>query len=72
MSIQNLAIVFGPTLFSQMAPTTDANGQMNGGMADAGHQNKVRSSDYSFYLSSDHSLSGYTNHIGALRGQLRR
>lgn len=41
MSIQNLAIVFGPTLFSQLAPTTGANGQMNGGMADAAHQNKV-------------------------------
>jgi hypothetical protein len=41
MSIQNLAIVFGPTLFGQMAPSTSANGQMKGGMADAAHQNKV-------------------------------
>jgi len=41
MSIQNLAIVFGPTLFGQVAPSTGANGQMNGGMADAAHQNKV-------------------------------
>jgi Rho GTPase-activating protein RGD1 len=41
MSIQNLAIVFGPTLFGQMAPTV--NGHMNGNntMADAAHQNKV-------------------------------
>lgn len=41
MSIQNLSIVFGPTLFGQVAPGTDVNGQANGGMADAGHQNKV-------------------------------
>jgi hypothetical protein len=41
MSIQNLAIVFGPTLFSQMAPSAGANGQMNGGMEDAAHQNKA-------------------------------
>ena len=41
MSIQNLAIVFGPTLFGQIAPSMDAHGQANGGMADAGHQNKV-------------------------------
>lgn len=41
MTVQNLAIVFGPTLFGIMAPTTDQNGQMNGGMADAAHQNKV-------------------------------
>ena len=39
MSVQNLAIVFGPTLFGQIAP--NMNGQMNG-MADAGLQNKVR------------------------------
>ena len=42
MSIQNLAIVFGPTLFGQVPASTDANGQVNGGMADAAHQNKVR------------------------------
>ena len=41
MSLQNLAIVFGPTLFGQMAPSTGANGQAHGGMADAAHQNKV-------------------------------
>ncbi|KII87261.1 hypothetical protein PLICRDRAFT_55243 [Plicaturopsis crispa FD-325 SS-3] len=40
MSIQNLAIVFGPTLFGQMAPPNGASGQMNG-MADAAHQNKA-------------------------------
>ena len=39
MSVQNLAIVFGPTLFSQAQP--GVNVQMNG-MADAGLQNKVR------------------------------
>ncbi|KZT07421.1 RhoGAP-domain-containing protein [Laetiporus sulphureus 93-53] len=38
MSIQNLAIVFGPTLFGQRAP--DLNGQING-MADASLQNKA-------------------------------
>lgn len=39
MSVQNLAIVFGPTLFMQAQP--GPNGQING-MADAGLQNKVR------------------------------
>lgn len=40
MSMQNLAIVFGPTLFGQIAA---ANGQANGGgMADAPYQNQVR------------------------------
>ena len=72
MSIQNLAIVFGPTLFSQVAPSTSANGQMNGGMADAGHQNKVRFGEYSIYLPSELPQSGYSNHIGALQGHLRR
>ncbi|KZT66142.1 RhoGAP-domain-containing protein [Daedalea quercina L-15889] len=38
MSVQNVAIVFGPTLFGQLAP--NMNGQMNG-MADAGLQNKA-------------------------------
>lgn len=38
MSVQNIAIVFGPTLFGLLAP--GMNGQMNG-MADAGLQNKV-------------------------------
>lgn len=41
MSVQNLAIVFGPTLFKQAQ--TGVNGNMNG-MADAGLQNKARSS----------------------------
>lgn len=40
MSVQNLAIVFGPTLFGQGQP--GLNGQLNG-MADASLQNKVRS-----------------------------
>lgn len=39
MTIQNLAIVFGPTLFKQAQP--GVNGNMNG-MADAGLQNKAR------------------------------
>src|SRR5262245_3099941 len=39
MSVQNLAIVFGPTLFGQVQP--GLNGAMNG-MADASLQNKVR------------------------------
>lgn len=39
MSIQNLAIVFGPTLFKQAMP--GVNGNVNG-MADAPLQNKVR------------------------------
>lgn len=38
MSMQNLAIVFGPTLFGVGAPTS---GQGNGGMADATLQNLV-------------------------------
>ncbi|GJE93311.1 RhoGAP-domain-containing protein [Phanerochaete sordida] len=38
MSVQNLAIVFGPTLFKQATP--GANGNMNG-MADASQQNKA-------------------------------
>ncbi|EPT01218.1 hypothetical protein FOMPIDRAFT_1145269 [Fomitopsis schrenkii] len=38
MSVQNIAIVFGPTLFGLLAP--GMNGQMNG-MADAGLQNKA-------------------------------
>ena len=38
MTIQNLAIVFGPTLFMQAQPS--ANGNMNG-MADASLQNKA-------------------------------
>lgn len=39
MTIQNLAIVFGPTLFKQAQP--GVNGNMNG-MADASLQNKAR------------------------------
>ncbi|KAF8216480.1 RhoGAP-domain-containing protein [Mycena galopus ATCC 62051] len=38
MSVQNLAIVFGPTLFGQMKPNP-TNGSTDGGMADATHQN---------------------------------
>jgi len=42
MSMQNLAIVFGPTLFSQQLPT---NGMDAGGaIADAPYQNQVRPS----------------------------
>lgn len=44
MSIQNLAIVFGPTLFGQ-GQQHGANGQLNG-MADASLQNKVRASSW--------------------------
>jgi hypothetical protein len=40
MSVQNLAIVFGPTLFGQLK-LNPANGS-DGGMADATHQNMVR------------------------------
>jgi len=40
MTIQNLAIVFGPTLFG-MPMSNGSTGQMNGGMADTAHQNKV-------------------------------
>ncbi|KAH7885795.1 hypothetical protein F5I97DRAFT_1875464 [Phlebopus sp. FC_14] len=39
MSIQNLAIVFGPTLFGQNNGSTS--GHVNGGMADAPFQNKA-------------------------------
>ncbi|EGN95220.1 hypothetical protein SERLA73DRAFT_95907 [Serpula lacrymans var. lacrymans S7.3] len=41
MSIQNLAIVFGPTLFGQSAPSNGSAGHMNGGIADAPFQNKA-------------------------------
>lgn len=42
MSIQNLAIVFGQTLFGQMIPGNGSFlGHGNGGMADAPFQNKV-------------------------------
>ena len=43
MSISNLAIVFGPTLFGLPSPGMPgvAGGQANG-MADAPYQNKVR------------------------------
>jgi len=42
MSIQNLAIVFGPTLFGQMIPSNGSMaGHGNGGMADTAFQNKV-------------------------------
>ena len=38
MSIQNLAIVFGPTLFGNSGSTS---GHVNATMADAPYQNKV-------------------------------
>ncbi|KAF4593144.1 hypothetical protein EYR38_008854 [Pleurotus pulmonarius] len=41
MTIQNLAIVFGPTLFGQVMPANGANGQMNG-MGDTLYQNLAR------------------------------
>lgn len=42
MSIQNLAIVFGQTLFGQMIPGNGSfSNHANGGMADAPFQNKV-------------------------------
>ena len=45
MSMQNLAIVFGPTLFGQQMPT---NGLEAGGvMADAPYQNQVRHFSFS-------------------------
>lgn len=50
MSMQNLAIVFGPTLFGQV-PT---NGQANGGMADATLQNQV--SSWRTIFDDSHSL----------------
>lgn len=51
MSVQNLAIVFGPTLFKQAQP--GPNGQING-MADAGLQNKVR---HAFTCHDGHTLT---------------
>ena len=43
MTAQNLSIVFGPTLFGQLAPGMPGEPQTNGaGIADAMHQNKVR------------------------------
>jgi hypothetical protein len=49
MSVQNLAIVFGPTLFGQVASMAPSNGQING-MADAAHQNKVSNSYFPPFL----------------------
>lgn len=37
MTVQNLSIVFGPTLFGQMTPDQ----MVNGGMADTQFQNRV-------------------------------
>jgi Rho GTPase-activating protein RGD1 len=45
--MQNLAIVFGPTLFGQTLPS---NGHEAGAMADAPFQNQVR--DFSYPLQS--------------------
>ncbi|KAF9219752.1 RhoGAP-domain-containing protein [Gyrodon lividus] len=41
MSLQNLAIVFGPTLFGQISGNGSTSGHVNGGMADAAFQNKA-------------------------------
>jgi hypothetical protein len=41
MSIQNLAIIFGPTLFGQMIPSNGSIAHGNGGMADTPFQSKV-------------------------------
>lgn len=41
MSIQNLAIVFGQTLFGQISSNGSISGHGNGSMADAAFQNKV-------------------------------
>ncbi|KAG9309469.1 hypothetical protein JVU11DRAFT_10438 [Chiua virens] len=41
MSIQNLAIVFGPTLFGQISSNGSISGHGNGSMADAAFQNKA-------------------------------
>ena len=54
MSVQNLAIVFGPTLFKQAQ--SGMNGNING-MADAGLQNKARSSTSEHPLPSTDSCS---------------
>jgi hypothetical protein len=41
MSIQNLAIIVGPTLFGQISGNGSISGHVNSGMADAAFQNKV-------------------------------
>lgn len=41
MSIQNIAIVFGPTLFGQVSSSGSISGHGNGSMVDAAFQNKV-------------------------------
>ncbi|TRM65399.1 Rho GTPase activation protein [Schizophyllum amplum] len=39
MTMSNLAIVFGPTMFGQMTPSTGADGQVTGGLGDMPCQN---------------------------------
>ncbi|KAF8141964.1 hypothetical protein EV363DRAFT_1249073 [Boletus edulis] len=41
MSIQNLAIVFGPTLFGQISSNGSVSGHVNGSMVDAAYQSKA-------------------------------
>ena len=57
MSIQNLAIVFGPTLFGQISSNGSISGHVNGGMADAAFQNKVTLHAFFLSLSFTRALS---------------
>lgn len=49
MSIQNLAIVFGPTLFGQISSNGSISGHGNGSMVDAAFQNKVSMHSFIFF-----------------------
>jgi hypothetical protein len=69
MSMQNLAIIFGPTLFGQAAITNGSNGNTNTGIADAPHQNKVsvvrcgcgRQTDLGMWQAIETILEHYTD-----------
>lgn len=83
MSIQNLAIVFGPTLFGQISSNGSISGHGNGSMVDAAFQNKVGMhtfvflSVYFYFLGAHiYFLKGYRDNFGTLHryicGRLRR
>ena len=70
MSMQNLAIVFGPTLFGQHAAV---NGQ-GGAIADTTYQNQVRIGCQNLrkFLDRIESFSGNRNYSQSLYGYLYR
>lgn len=64
MSIQNIAIVFGPTLFGQVTSNGSISGHVNDGMVDAAFQNKVGIRAFSsFSLSLPFPLAPSSSYI---------